>query len=359
MEVEVFQFVGISIKNASDAFLYPAVVQLSTGLSGLALTGVSLHFVLMGYMIITGAVQESFFTLTKQCLKVIIISAFAFSVGNYMNFVVGSFNGLESGLSAYLNPGGPINASIYQTIDSSFNRGLDLVIKCFDNASEASILNSAGAVFAWIVTGITIALGTLLLAALGGANIIVAKFSLTIILALGPLFIMCLMWPVTARFFDSWFSQAMTYVLTIVIMAVIMTLALRAFDVFVSNANFEGGDVVNPIKAACQIGALTTVLLWIILQSGTMASGLAGGMSSAALQLRHLLSPIEGAKWLVKRANPVSARRDLRSGRIEHMTRLQHLTAGNTVLNPAYRQGMWENLGRNWGRKRGGKVSNG
>jgi type IV secretion system protein VirB6 len=31
--------------------------------------------------------------------------------------------------------------------------------------------------------------------------------------------------------------------------------------------------------------------------------------------------------------------------------------AGNTVLNPAYRQALKENIGRNWGRKRGGKVT--
>jgi type IV secretion system protein VirB6 len=129
---------------------------------------------------------------------------------------------------------------------------------------------------------------------LGGAVVIVAKFSLAVMFALGPLFIVSLMFPATARFFDSWFSQVMNYVLTIVIMAIIMSFAMAAYDSFIKDADFSGGGTTNPLFAALQIGTLTGVLCWIILQAGGMASGLAGGVSMAAMGIRHLISPVTG-----------------------------------------------------------------
>ena len=67
----------------------------------------------------------------------------------------------------------------------------------------------------------------------------------------------------------------MNYVLTIVIMAIVMTFSMKAYDTFIAGADFSGDGNSNPMFAALQIGALTGVLCWIILQAGGMASGLA------------------------------------------------------------------------------------
>ena len=37
--------------------------------------------------------------------------------------------------------------------------------------------------------------------------------------------------------------------------------------------------------------------------------------------------------------------------------RLNHLAAGNTAWNPAYRQHVMQNMGKNWGNATGGKVN--
>jgi type IV secretion system protein VirB6 len=84
-------------------------------------------------------------------------------------------------------------------------------------------------------------------------------------------------------------------------------------------------------------------------------------MSSVAVTFRDLAAPVAGgvraAKGAGNMVNPVSTRRDLQSGMMVSGTRLDHLMAGNTVLNPAYRQALRDNIRSNWGRKRGGKVT--
>lgn len=80
----------------------------------------------------------------------------------------------------------------------------------------------------------------------------------------------------------------------------------------------------------------------------------------AAIGVRHLAAPFTGTAGALRQAgnaiNPTSVRRDLTTGMMASGSRMEHLMAGNTVLNPAYRQALRENLGRNWGSSRGGSM---
>lgn len=354
MEPTIFHFIGETVENATNAFVTPAASALMLALQMLVLTGVTLYITMQGYAISTGAVESPFWTFIKQCAKIMIIAFFALTVDGYVNGVMVAINGLEEGLSLAMNKGNAIPLTIYETLDASLGKGFKLVGECFKRADAAGW--NIGSALGWIIAGIVVAAGTVLVAVLGGAMIIVAKFSLAIMLGLGPLFIVSLMFPMTQRFFDSWFAQVMNYVLTIVIMAVIMSFAMAAYDAFLGGSDFSGKGDSNPIYAALQIGALTGVLCWIIMQAAGMASGLAGGVSMAAMGIRHLMSPMSGTARAINRP---STRRDMQSGMMVTGGRLNHMAAGNTMFNPAYRQHVKENFGKNWGKSKGGSTKEG
>lgn len=355
----VFQFVGETVTNATEAFIAPAAERLMSSLQLLILTGVTLYITLTGYAVATGAVQSPFWTFCKQCMKIVLIAFFALNVDGYVNHVMTAISGLEVGLADAMTGGSASSTtSIYQTLDRSLAGGFEIVQKCFEKADEAGF--SIGAALGWVIAGLVVATGTILISLLGGGVIIVAKFSLAVMLAFGPLFIASLMFPATARFFDSWFSQVMNYVLTLAIMAAVMSFAIVAFNAFVSNADFSGSNDDNPMFAALQIGAVAGVLCFLISHVSSMASGLAGGVSAAALGIRHLASPVTAplaaATGVGNIINAKSTRRDLESGQMVTAGRTNHLTAGNTMLNGAYRQHVMQNIGKNWGKAKGGTV---
>lgn len=354
----VFQFIGATVTNATDAFVQPAARALMFKLQMLALTGVTLYIVLTGYAIATGAVESPLWTFIKQCVKITVIAAFALTVDGYITGVMGAFSGLESGLADAMNTSGMPAASIYEVLDKGLGAGLKIVGTCFQKADEAGW--SIGSALGWVIAGCIVAAGTVLVMMIGGAVVIVAKFSLAVMFAIGPFFIFSLFFPLTARFFDSWFSQVMNYILTVVIMAIVMTFAILAYSKFIEGADFSGNGTSNPMFAALQIGTLTGVLTWIILQVGGMASGLAGGVSMAAMGIRHLLMPVSGGLSAAKGAgnlvNPMSTRRDMQSGMMTTARRSSHMLAGNTMWNPAYRQHVMQNMGKNWGRAQGGSA---
>ena len=73
----VFQFIGETVQNATNAFVTPAATNLMYALQMIAITGVTLYIVLTGYAISTGAIESPFWTFVKQCVKIVIIAAFA------------------------------------------------------------------------------------------------------------------------------------------------------------------------------------------------------------------------------------------------------------------------------------------
>jgi type IV secretion system protein VirB6 len=358
MDPMIFQFIGNTVTNATNAFVGPAASNLIIALQLIALTGISLYFTLTAYAIMTGSVQTPFWTLLKQILKLAIIATFALTADGYTNGVLAALEGLETGLADAMNTSGTPPANIYVVLDSSLGKGQEIVGQCFEKASDAGW--DLGAAMGWIIAGLVVMLGTGLVSVIGASVIIVAKFSLAIVFALGPFFIFCLMFPITSRFFDAWFAQVLNYILVIVIMAVVMTFAMTAYDTVIAASDFSGSGSDSPMFAALQIGILTGVLSWIALQAGSIASGLAGGLSMAAMGVRHLISPVTGglrmSKGVGSMINPYSTRRDLESGMMVSGRRFDHLVAGNTAWNPAYRQHIVQQMGKNWGKAKGGSV---
>lgn len=361
-DLTLFTFIGETVTNATNAFMVPAANDLMFKLQMVVLAGVTLYITLTGYAIATGSVESPFWTFLKQCAKVFVIAYFALSADGYHAQVVGTLNGIETGLSDVLkisSPGAP-PSTIYQTLDEVVDKGSQLASIAMQKASDAGW--DFGAAASWFITGIFVSIGTLIFAIVGGVNIIVAKFSLAVMFALGPLFIACAMFPMTAQFFDRWISQVMNYIFTVVIMALIMSFGVVAFNGFISGIDLSGEGVQNPYIAGLQVFGLTLILSWIAMQAGGMASGLAGGVSTSALSLRQIASGATSPARAVGAAhnvvNPTSTRLDPRTGQQTTARRAEHLAMGRSVWarNPAYRDGIKERLASAWAKQPGGDV---
>jgi type IV secretion system protein VirB6 len=351
MAAEIFTFIGDELQKVGDAFLGNAVPSIVAAITPVAIAGVALYFAVMGYMVISGAVQEPFWNFLKQGAKILIVAACALHADTYLKVVVESFRGLESGLMTAVAGGG---TSAYQVLDRALETGLDLVYVAFKHCNDAGISN-LGASINWFVAGICVALGSLVITILAGVNVIVAKVALVVVFSVGPLFIMSLMWPVTARFFDSWFGVVLNYTFTSVLSAVVMSFGLSAFERYLKQANFDDS-AFNPVVASVEILALGLVLGFLMLQVTSIASSLAGGMGLSSVGISFLSAPFRAAGSAARSINGNSKRLDLKSGQMTDQSRAAHLKDGNTILNPRYRQALFAGLGRNWGRAQGGKA---
>lgn len=350
----IFEWIGGSMDQTLDTFI---AVTSSNVIDNFTLTVVlcgSLYLVMIGYMMIVGTIEQPATHFLKTCGKFLLISALAMNAGNYMSWVVEALHGLETGVAAAFSASGDATAStsVFQVIDKAMSDGWQV---------GADMLSKMGRrqwyempmMFWDLINALIIYTATFLIAVPAGAMIVVAKAMLSIMLGIGPIFIMMLLFgQFTSKWFDSWFGQVITYILQIALVTTVLSFGIKFFSALVAEVLANPADY--PISTLLEILVVTVVVLYMMQQANAVAGGLAGGISSAGLTLRGIASG--AASPITQGLNRQSTRRDMESGMMVTAGRMNHLTAGNTMVNPAYRQHVMQNMGKNWEKSKGGKV---
>ena len=348
MEFALFQWIGGSVDAMLNTFVTQTASNVILGFQMLVLTGVTLYITLTGYAISTGAVESPFWTFFKQCLKIGIIAAFVMTADGYTSTVVSAMQGLESGIADIMSSPSATSTNIYQVLDKSVNSGLDVAYDMMGKAAKREFYE-IGQMFWDLINALMMAIAVFLIHLPAAATIIMAKLGLGILLGIGPLFIAALMFPITAPWFDKWFQQAMAFILEIAIVMVVVTVGVALYKALFEKVIVTGAD--NPIASFVQIIALALIVLFALKKTSGLGSQIAGGISFGAVTFRNMA---EGVGSVV---NPKTTRRDMQSGMMVTAGRTNHMMAGNTMWNPAYRQHVMQNMGKNWGPAKGGKVT--
>lgn len=348
MEFALFQWIGGSVDAMLNTFVTQTASNVIYGFQMLLLTGVTLYITLTGYAISTGAVESPFWTFAKQCIKISVIAAFVVLPDYYISTVVSAIHGLESGLADIMSSPSATSTNIYQVLDKSVSTGLDVAYDMLGKAAKREFFE-IGQMFWDLLNALMMAIAVFLIHLPAAATIIMAKLGLGILLGIGPLFIAALMFPVTARWFDKWFQQAMAFILEIAIVMVVVTVGVALYRALFEKVIVTGAD--NPIASFVQIIALALIVLFALRKTSGLGSQIAGGISFGAVTFRSM------AEGVGNTVNPKTTRRDMQSGMMVTAGRTNHLAAGNTMWNPAYRQHVLQNLGKNWGPAKGGSVT--
>lgn len=130
-----------------------------------------------------------------------------------------------------------------------------------------------------------------LAAAIGFGIVIVAKVTLALLVALGPIFIACALFEASRRFFFGWLSQAVNYIL-------LMALIITVFQLILSLVNDQWGAITGMPPSA---GGLVFIALCILgaiffLQTPAIAAGIAGGASSGLADFGNAIGMAFGGR---------------------------------------------------------------
>lgn len=341
----IFRFVGDSLSNLTNYYVASASSGLAGALGPVALAGVTLFITIYGVLVVAGKIQQPFQDFVLKAGKIAIIAAIALNAGNYMSWVVGSIEGLESGLISAMSGGSGMDTSnTYALLDHSIGEAADKAAMAWEKGADKKWYNVGGWA-PWYITSLLIYGGILAFFLVGGTMVIMAKFGLALMLAIGPLFIMALLWAPTAGFFDRWLGQTLTYVFTIVLLAAVLSMAINIFNHLIQNTVYD--DESNVLFIGMQILFVSGILGFIVMQIAGMASGIAGGAGMAALSMRQLAGTVTSpATSLANKINPTSTRLDPRTGLQTTSSRAEHMAMGRSVFvpNPAYRSALQERL---------------
>lgn len=196
------------------------------------------------------------------------------NISYYSQNVVPFFNGLGDDLSRALMGGNDLSNGL----DTLLNLYLDAIKSMYSSLQ----LYQVGLFIEVSILAICIMLVGVPFLAIAAAYIILAKFALGLLLALGPAFILAALFPATRQFFQNWTGQCLNYGLLVALFG-----ALGAIEVgFMTSTlpkSFSVKDVMLTYALEGKIVGAGMVFIVVSLAMPSLASQLAGGVGISSM----------------------------------------------------------------------------
>jgi type IV secretion system protein VirB6 len=238
------------------AALEPAIVTLAT-----------VYVMIWGYLHLIGKIEEPMMAGVKRIVSLVIILGGSLHLWLYNGLIVDTL----------FNAPGRLAANIVGAYDSV--TVIDQIIFVGDDAAtlliqKGGFLNGNFSYYVagfavYLIVGIT-AIYTIFLLAL-------SRIALSVLLALGPLFIALLFFESTKRFFESWIAQLANYAFITILTVLVAALMMRLISTAALQAGAAGGGIqIAQAVRVCMAAGLTFLVMRQVMP---MAAGLASGLA--------------------------------------------------------------------------------
>jgi len=271
----MFSWVGTKFDAILSTYVLGVVSTLMTAIAPIALTAMTIWVTLYGWAVLRNEVSETLPVFMWKVFKTGLVLAFALQSGFYISNVSDSANALAMGVASTFVPAGvdPATVSTPYALLDKFND--DASAQVADIMKEASMfrldLLLAAAIFS---------IGSVCFLCIALFVVTLAKLFLTFVIAIGPLFILCLAWRPTARFFDSWLSMVLNSVVltwfAFFALGLSTYMGAAIFKAIIDGGGFLGA-TFNVLGEATRYCVLMILMAIICFQAPSLASALTGG----------------------------------------------------------------------------------
>ena len=284
------------------AYIGDNTARLASVLEPAMVTVATVYVMAWGYLHLTGKIDEPVVTGLKRILMVALILGVGLRLWLYNTLIVDTFYRAPAQLAAAMVG----SADPVRTIDTIWESGGSVAGILWTKAASSWSVGFfiAGAVV-WCLIGMLCVYAMFLIA--------LSTIGLSVLLALGPLFVATLFFEATKRFFAAWIAQLANYALITVLTVMVSALLLQVVQSYATQTAARGAAIFT-VDAVNMV--LIAVLVFLVLrQVMPIASGLAGGASlnSFGLLSRGIDRGMRGAGKVasppLKLAAPYLARR--------------------------------------------------
>jgi len=253
------------------------VARIASALEPAIVTLGIVYVMVWGYLELTGQIEEPFIGGVKRIITLAVILGCALGLWLYNSLIVDTFFNAPAQFGAVIvgafDPVGIIDQIIFEGGDAA-----NLLL------AKGGLLNG----FAYYLAGIGVYLIVGLTAIYTMFLLALSRIALSVLLALGPLFITLLLFDSTKRFFEAWLAQLANYAFISILAVLVAALMLHVVTVASQQAVSEGGSIqiANAVRVCMAAGLTFLVMRQVMPMAAGLASGLAlssFGAVSAAL----------------------------------------------------------------------------
>jgi type IV secretion system protein VirB6 len=265
--MDLFANIFTSYLNALTAFLDTAIGNTIRAFLPVATTCLGIYFILYAWAGIRGKVQDWGNDMVARTIKLVLILSIGFTVAGYGQYVLNPVLNLPTNLTSVITNRTADEVAGPAILDQQLAKALSLGN---DAMSRGGITSRNGVAF--YVAAAIFYLDGLIMTVYAAYLILLSNGMLTILLAFGPIFIGCLIFDVTKRFFDAWLGLIVNYIFVNVFAVTIVSFTFVAFQDYLDNMNTESG-----LGGALGLLVIALINVLIIMGVPHVASSLAGG----------------------------------------------------------------------------------
>ena len=270
MQSKVYAQVFAYVNNACSGYIGENVAAVAAAIAPAAYSLLSVYVILWGLASMRGLIQEPILEAGTRFIKIAFIFGIGIQLAQYNTYVTDIFFNSPEQLAISLTHS-TTNSTAISSLDQILDQGFKVGKMFWDQGGV--IMGDFGmyliAVVVWFITVSVTAYACFL--------IVLAKIALSIVIALGPLFIISLLFQPTANFFNSWVQQLTNYFILIVLVISSNVFVVALF----SRAASGAAAITNTAEVDRLFPFLITgfISFLVIAQLPQLASGLAGGIS--------------------------------------------------------------------------------
>ena len=249
-----------------STYIATNTARIATLLEPTIVTLAVLYVMVWGYMHLMGQIEEPFLTGLRRIATLAVVLGVSLDLWLYNQLIVDTFfnapGQLAAGIVGAYNPVAIIDQII------------------FTGGDAGALLIQKGGIFhgfSYDIAGFAVYTMVALTAIYTIFLLSLSRIALSILLALGPLFIALLFFQSTKRFFEAWIAQMANYalitILTVLMAALMMTVLSDAANQAVSTG---GGITIAEGVRVCMAAGLTFLVMRQVMP---MAAGLASGLA--------------------------------------------------------------------------------
>lgn len=238
----------------------------------IALTAATVYIIIIGYNIATGSSEDSIYTALWKFFKIAFVGGIALSAGVYQQFFVDAINGLSVGLVQMVSPNH--SGSLGALLDQVSTPWGDLIQQLGEKAQPTGLDMFPD--FSLLISAGIVAVAQFLLFFIGTGLYLLAKVSLQLCLGVGPIFVLCAMFPATQKYFESWVAQTLSHVFTIGFITAIISMLFSFVSQMCTHVSttLDTNDVLTTVTSLLIVSGTIIV---VMLNVPSLASAITGG----------------------------------------------------------------------------------
>lgn len=269
--MDTAQNIDVFVDQLLQTFISEKNAAMCSALTPIAVSGLSIYWLTIGVRIADGTYPYVLREVIWKQFRISWILALALSAGIYQLLVADSLDA--------------VGVAFIETIagSTSFPALLDRMAEPFDilgsqlwSKATVGVLPHAALLFAAAL----VSLAETALFSVGLGFYLLAKVSLSLVLAVGPAFILCAIWPSTMKYTESWLGQALNYMFLKVLICVTVSMLTSFVSQYAQHIS-TNLDTINILQAAVALLFCTIALVIIMLFHPQLANALFGGAAIA------------------------------------------------------------------------------